>query len=371
MQLAGKQLAYAEALAQRPSEIAKTNLAIEYGNVNSPFTDTRFLINQGFHLPVVYKRQKDLYERAVDFQSAQQSVKKFELHFQVRSLCYRIIDLDRREQVLAQLDSNFKEWTRVAQLQQQQGEINASVLAAVKVQSAQNQIQREALISDKAVLVQQLNTLLRSGTTIVPKSTGKGELSIKDVAATLESHPLVLLAEASVKQRQAATSIERNKLSPDINFGYSNMSIVGWISDDGINQKYYGTSDRFSVYQLGLGLPIFTGATKARIKASRINEEMASIEKQQQLDQLNSQYTQLISRYTQLLAAFSYYEKEGLQLAEDMMNQASVRLKAGDIPFAEWALLVNQSLQIRISHASSVHALQMAEAEYFYLTEKN
>ncbi len=320
---------------------------------------------------MVYKRQKELFERAVDFQAVQQSVKKFELHFLVRSLCYRIIDLDRRGLILAQLDSNFNEWTRIAQLQQQQGEINASVLAAVKVQSAQNHLQRQAILTDKAILVQQLNTLLRSGTTVVPEESVKWRLSVKDVPAALENHPLVLLAEASVKQRQAETAIERNKLSPDINFGYSNMSIVGWISDDGINQKYYGSSDRFSVYQLGLGLPLFTGAAKARIKASRINEEMASIEKQQQLDQLNSQYTQLISRYTEQLAAFRYYEKEGLKLANDMMNQASVRLKAGDISFAEWALLVNQSLQIRISHAAAVHALQMAEAEYYYLTDKN
>lgn len=371
MQLAGKQLAYAEALAAKPSEIAKTGVTVEYGNVNSPFTDTRFLINQGFHLPMVYKRQKDLYERAVDFQAVQQSVKKFELHFLVRSLCYRIIDLDRRELILAQLDSNFNEWTRVAQLQQEQGEINASVLAAVKVQSAQNHLQRKAILADKATLVQQLNTLLRSGTTVVPEMSVNWELSVKDVPAALENHPLVLLAEAAVQQRKAETAIERNSLSPDINFGYSNMSIVGWISDDGINQKYYGSSDRFSVYQLGLGLPLFTGAAKARIKASRINEEMASIEKQQQLDQLNSQYAQLISRYTEQLAAFRYYEKEGLKLANDMMNQASVRLKAGDIAFAEWALLVNQSLQIRISHAASIHDLQMAEAEYFYLTDKN
>lgn len=371
MQIAGKHIDYAAALRKKPADLGKTAFAVEYGNVNSPFIDTRFFINQGLQLPVVYKRQRDVYDRNFDVQVAQQSVKKFELHFQVRSLCLRILDLDRRAYILAQLDSNFSAWTRIAQLQQKEGDVNASVVNAVKVQAAQHRLQREQLLADHEGLVQQLNTLLRSATTIVPVATAQWGVLPREMHTALEAHPLVRLAEASVKARQAETSVERNKLSPDINLGYSNMSIVGWISSDGVSQKYYGTADRFSIYQLGLGLPIFTGAAKARIKASRINEEIASIKKQQQLEQLYSQYAQLVTRYTQLMDANRYYDREGLQLAGELMAQASVRLKAGDISFAEWALFVSQSLQIRIAHAETLHALQMAEAEYHYLTEKN
>ena len=54
-----------------------------------------------------------------------------------------------------------------------------------------------------------------------------------------------------------------------------------------------------------------------------------------------------------------------------MRDQATIRLKAGEISFAEWTLLVSQSLQIKISYATAIHELQMVASDYYYLTEKN
>jgi len=58
-------------------------------------------------------------------------------------------------------------------------------------------------------------------------------------------------------------------------------------------------------------------------------------------------------------------------MSDEMTRQASVRFKSGDILFAEWALLVNQALQIKISYADVVKSLQFSLAEFKYLMEKN
>jgi cobalt-zinc-cadmium resistance protein CzcA len=65
----------------------------------------------------------------------------------------------------------------------------------------------------------------------------------------------------------------------------------------------------------------------------------------------------------------SYYEAEGLKIAADNMDQATLRLKAGDIPFSEWLLLINQSVQIKASYLEIVHQLNFLTADYIYLTE--
>jgi hypothetical protein len=51
------------------------------------------------------------------------------------------------------------------------------------------------------------------------------------------------------------------------------------------------------------------------------------------------------------------------------MNQSTLRLKAGDIPFSEWLLLINQSVQIKTSYLEIVHQLNLVTADYIYLTE--
>ena len=79
----------------------------------------------------------------------------------------------------------------------------------------------------------------------------------------------------------------------------------------------------------------------------------------------------MVSKYQQAQKSNLYYAKEGLPLADEMTVQATLRLKTGDIGFAEWNLLVGQSLQIKIAYVLSIYEMQMAMAEYYYLTEKN
>jgi cobalt-zinc-cadmium resistance protein CzcA len=120
-----------------------------------------------------------------------------------------------------------------------------------------------------------------------------------------------------------------------------------------------------------MGLPIFNGAAKARIKSSKIGLEITELNRSQKLEQLNTQYNKLASTYQQQIEIFQYYRREGLKMSDEMTRQASARFKSGDISFAEWALLVNQALQIKISYADVVKSLQFSMAELKYLTEKN
>ncbi|MFN5423141.1 MAG: CusA/CzcA family heavy metal efflux RND transporter [bacterium] len=368
--IADKQVNYAEVLRKKPYEISKTGVSFEYGKVNSAFNDSRVLVSQSFQFPQVYARQASAYQSALEVVSAQKTLKKADIHLLVRQLCYRIMDLDRRAVIINELEKNFREWVRIAELQQGAGEISESILSSVKIQFAENSLQENRIDTDKAALVQELALLIRSSQPIAPEFKNTFTIPMLGQEGIVESHPSMQLAEALINERKSMTMLERNRLSPDLTAGYSNMSIVGWQTPDGVAQKYYGPSSRFGVYQLGVGLPIFNGASRAKVKASKIGEEIAQIHKQQLFDQLSTQYLQLKERYLHYINAYNYYEKEGLVLAKKMISQATTRLTSGDIPYAEWALMVSQSLHIYISHAESLHALQMLEAEFIYLTEK-
>jgi hypothetical protein len=118
-------------------------------------------------------------------------------------------------------------------------------------------------------------------------------------------------------------------------------------------------------------VPLFTGAARAKIKASTINEEIALMEKQLHLDKLNGQFNQLSVKHKQLLDARNYYDGDGIKFASEILAQSSARLKSGDISFSEWFMLINQSLQIKVAQSENFYQLSLAEAEYYYLTEKN
>ena len=369
--IGSKRIQQSEILKTRSSEIPNTSIGLEYGKINSAFNDTRFYLNQGFSFPTVYRRQKEVFQKNVDLENAKTKLDKADLHLLVRQLSYKIMDLERRAKILDEIEVNFTEWRRIAVLQQQQGEINKSIFNAIDLQFNQIKLQKFQLLADRELLLQDLKQNINSDDLLVPMLEENTAIDIPLLLPNLLQHPTLKVSDAIVAESKAKRLFNQSKLLPELEVGYSNLSIIGWQSPDGITQKYYGSANRFGVFQFGVGIPIFNGSSKARLKASALDTEIAEIEKTQQWEFLNIQYAKLISRFIQQRQAAQYYEREGLKLANEMRDQATIRLKAGEISFAEWTLLVSQSLQIRIAYASAIHELQMVGSEYYYLTEKN
>jgi cobalt-zinc-cadmium resistance protein CzcA len=302
--------------------------------------------------------------------SAERGNKRAELNRNIRKLYFKLQDLDRRSQILSELSTYFQEWKRIGILQAELGELQTSAMNMIKVQTSQTEMQLLELNREVQNIQHELKLMLRVDFSIYPTSDSTIVLPIDETFKTINPrHPLVQLADASLQQNRALTEIEKSKLSPLVNVGYSNLSIKGWQTSDGISQQYYSPQDRFGVYQVGIGIPIFSGAIRSRVKASKINEELALIGKELQIERLNTDLNKLNTSYLQLTKAKSYYETEGLKIASDYMDQSTLRLKAGDIPFSEWLLLVNQSLEIKTSYLEIVHQLNLVTADYIYLTE--
>ena len=370
LKIAGKQVDYFSTLKSIKAELPQSTIGFEYGNINSAFNDTRFFFNQSFQLPKVYIRQQNYQLTSYNFASAEREYKRAELNRHIRKLYFKLQDLDRKSTILNELSKYFQEWKRISMLQAELGELQVSAMNLIKVQTAQTEMQLLELNREVENIQFELKGLLQIDYSISPTSDSAVVSPMNQVLKTTNlQHPLIQIADALVLQKKAMTEVERNKLSPMINLGYSNLSIKGWQTSDGISQKYYSPQDRFGIYQLNIGIPIISGATRSRIKASKINEEVALIEKELQISRLNTDLQKLNTSYNQMMKSKSYYEAEGLKIAADNMDQATLRLKAGDIPFSEWLLLINQSVQIKASYLEIVHQLNLLTADYIYLTE--
>jgi cobalt-zinc-cadmium resistance protein CzcA len=229
--------------------------------------------------------------------------------------------------------------------------------------------QRTQLDSDLFNLRQQLNTLVNAGFAVTPRTENPTDVILK-MDAGIEEHPLLSNQAAKVKVSNALVELEKNKLAPDFNLGYSNLSIKGWQSPDGITQQFYGTNNRFGIYQFGLSLPVLNGTSKAKVKAARLSSEAALLALDQTRIQLKNQLAEVILTYRTAKEAYEYYNGEGIKLAFSIADQTKIRLQTGDINYAERVMLINQQLQVFSAHADAIVALQLASSAYQYLIEK-
>ncbi len=369
--IANRQIDYFNVLKGMKAELPQASAGLEFGNINSAFNDTRFFINQSFQLPKVYVRQQNYQEASYKFAVADKENKRADLKKHIRKLYFRLQDLDRKALILSELSAYFQEWKRISMLQASLGELQAAAMNMIKVQSAQTQLQVLELNKELENIQTELMLLLGIDYAFSPTLDSSVVYSFTNSnESIMGNHPLLQLADASILQKQAITQIERSKLSPMIGLGYSNLSIKGWQTADGISQQYYSPQNRFGIYQLSLGIPIFSSAIRSKIKASKISEDIALLEKDYQVARLNAELKKLNTSYLQLMEVKKYYESEGLQIAVENMDQSTLRLKGGDIPFSEWVILVNQSIQIKTGYLDVINQLNLLSADYIYLTEK-
>ena len=159
--------------------------------------------------------------------------------------------------------------------------------------------------------------------------------------------------------------LERSRLLPDFNLGYYNMSMKGY----GADEKYY-TNSRFQSLQVGLGIPLFFGAQKAKLNASKIEQRIAEARYLQEVFLLQNRYQSLVNKYKADISIVEYYESEGLKNALLIHETANKQLNAGEINYLEWVILNNQVITTQSAYLEAVKELNETSIQINYLNSK-
>lgn len=363
------QVRYWNTLQQGVFDPPRTQVGLEYGNINSFNNDTRFFLSQGFSWPVVYKRQREEYQAQEKAQREWAGWQRAELQREVKKAFYRLVDLAERKRLLRKLDSIYARMQEVAALRLRAGESTLLEKTTAEAQWQQWQLQLQELESDQRMLQQQLQAWLFTDDWLIPDYRSPRHAVTLLPDAVMAPHPQVRYALSQVRTRQAQTALEKARLAPDFSIGYNNLSIVGWQSKDGVTQQYYGAGDRFSIVNLSMGIPLFARAAKQRIRAARLQETISELEAataRRQWETAQAQATEAVSKYSRPL---QYYEKTGLPQSELMMKQVRLAWEKGEIGYLEWMVGMSQAVQLQLGYLQSLLNYNMAlvELEYFNL----
>lgn len=357
---------YLKGLQSTAYAIPQTNVNIEFGQINSYYTDNRLSVSQSIKFPTVYARQKEVYTEEWKSGLLNVAVREKELKKQVTETYYEILYLQQKQQLLLHTDSLFTAFLDKASLRLKVGETNILEKTTAETQQGQIRVQLDELKEDMAVLQTRFNWLLNSTSDLVPagdfKMTGP---AITDTSA-LQQHPYLQQLHQERQVNQARLNLEKAKLSPDLFFGYNNMSMKG----QNANGKDYPGSHRFNSVQAGVGIPIFTGAQKATIAASRVNIQVAESNYQQGLQNLQRQYAEAVHQYNKYRQTVSYYETSALRSADTIISTANVQFVNGEINYLDWVMLTNNAIAIQSRYLDAVRDLNRSQVELNSFTNK-
>ncbi len=363
LRAAKAETAYFSALKKSGTDIDKTEFALEYGRFNSIATDNKFSVAQTIQFPTVYKRQNAINRINTAISETNEQLRALEIKTKVKQAYYQLVSLHNKGRLLIEADSIYAGFQEKSKLRFDAGDIDAMQLATLENQRLQISNQLQLLRSDYEILLNQFRLLLNTAVTYEPSDTASiYNFSPLNTSNNLKKSYLVQQYTQRVQQAEMQKKLENSKLLPTINAGYNNMSIIGWQATGIGKERYFGPSERFTSINLGLGIPIFYGAQRARINAADKLQQQKAAELAVVEQQLTTDLKNAISMYSKRKEIVAQFENKLIPNARTVMTTADQKLQAGEIAYLDWTILVNQAMQTMGDYYNIV--VQMNEAAF-------
>lgn len=364
---------YQQALVRTSVDAAKTDVSWMGGQYNSVKFDNHFLISQNLPNPKAASKRKALYLEQVESARAGTEITKAELIRRVRLNYEEQVFQKDRQRLLAEESLRIDRFVAAAALRLKTGEANALEHITAQSQQGEMQARIEQGKSELLNLQTELQVLTNSPglvepetDTLIRKSIGTGRAD----TALLASNPYLRYLNQQLVVNRKQTAVERTALLPDFNAGYFNQSLTGFQNTGG-SEVYYGPGKRFQGVQVGVQWPIFTGASKARIRAARISEEITLGQLESARLELGSAWQQAGRNFETASRNLGIYEEKTLVLADAIRSNAARAYEAGEIGYVEYGQAQNRALTIRMTYLDLLHTYnQSVIAIEFLLNEQ-
>jgi cobalt-zinc-cadmium resistance protein CzcA len=358
---------YQQKLIKTATNIPLTNVLGEYGQINSIYADNRFGVSQSFNFPTVYVKQKNLLTEEWKTAVLGVSMKEAELKKAVTQLFYMLLYLREKEKLLLKSDTIYAGFLKKTELRFAKGESNILEKTTAEMQRGNIELQLKQVQQEKESVGLQFQLLLNTQVSYKPEELNFKITNYSAADSNLISdHPLLKLMQQQKQISIVNTQLEKSKLLPDINVGYYNMTMRGTGSDNVI----YNGSSRFQSAQVGVGIPLFFGAQKARISASKMYQHIAESNYLQQKQVIDKQYQSAYSQYQNYVKTVIYFEQTALKNATLINETANKQFVDGDINYLDWVMLTNQAINIKSNYIDAIKALNESIIQLNYLTSK-
>ncbi len=364
-----KQVQYQQALVNTAYRFNPTVVNAELGQFNSAYFDTGIGISQAFSLPKVYRLRAHANREQVKTAEAFIKLSEAEIRQQLDELFMEYSYLLAKEKLLISQDSLYNAFVLKSNIRWEKGE--SDVLEKTTAEQQQLNISNQIVMVKKMkdFLVLHLKWLLNDGLNYIPLPDDFSVLKYNILVDSMSvgRHPALIAFSQEIQAAKAFTQAEKTERLPELNAGYRNVSIRGTGAD---NLVYQG-GDRFSSFQLGIGIPIFRKGIKAAIQSAEKMEEVKESNYEAKRAEIYTGMQQQWLLYNETATQLTQYEQKALPNARTIRRVSENQFASGQINYLEYVMLTNQAISIESEYLELKRNLNTHIINLYYLTSNN
>jgi cobalt-zinc-cadmium resistance protein CzcA len=180
------------------------------------------------------------------------------------------------------------------------------------------------------------------------------ELTVNEQNGNVD--PGLQMINNNLKLQKALTKVEQNQLLPDLNLGIFN----GTNPNEGA-KNYLG-------FQIGVGIPLFFGNQRAKIKAGKIGISIAENMQENYSLYITNKKNELEFERIKYGKAIQSYQDINRELSEEILKSAQKSYNYGEIDFYKYIQSVENAISIQLDYLENLSKYNYIVLEINYLT---
>ena len=344
-----------EALESSAFSIEPTNIYYDYDQNNVADNGhplNVFGIEQSFLFPTVYFKGKKVNQLKTQLAQTQFEIEKNKLS---REVSLKYIELQyylNKKEYLSYIDSILGHFVNSIEKEYELGGVSS--LEKLNAQARKNELVMiiKELDYDKVKCEESLNQLCNIDTTMVFTKVALDQIPIDAFSG---KSPYQLMYEQNIAVKQTELSLNKNTLLPNINLGYYNGS------------NKFANAKNYNGYTVGLGIPIFFGAQRSKIKSGKIGLEMEQERYQNFKKIMSSTLSEWQLELEKQNAYIANYKEFAQPMYNELMQATQTFRSSGEIGIYQYIISLETAVQIQLDYLNSLWQKQNAMVELKYL----
>ena len=356
---------YQSVLKGSVRDYGKTNINLTFGQYNSLIAyDNNITISQNIPNPIYLKRLTELADANINASKMQAGIYKNQITYQVKSIYYSLLYRKEQRKLNEDLITLYEKILRAADIRFKTGETNIleKYNANTRLQEAISQkLQTEEYIK---IHLEQLKRYTGNQTIedIADAMLIEKFLDLSPESSMFNNNPDLLALKSQIEIAKEEIRVEKSRLLPDFSVGYFNQSLVGNFEKNGVS-KFYGVGKRFQGVELGISIPIFAKAQKAKIKAAEINQQIQEAKVDAFSFSLSQRGSTLLSDLKRLQIQINFYRETALPQAKLLISKSQRAFEVGEMDYYQVSQSINNAVEVQKQYIESLNQYNQTAIE--------
>lgn len=339
-------------------DIDKTELSLSQDPTSGASPDNALTLSQSIDFPTRYMARKRQLKAETRSRQSEVAVTRSRLRGRVASLFYELVYQREKLRILRGQDSILARYEDIAAKRYDAGEARQLEPLNARRLRQENRLETVRAEADSVTAHVALATLLGADAAVQPSQSGLSPIAFQADGYSYRQSPEGQLAELRLSVADEAVKVAKSEYAPSLSVALrTQMVIKGW-NPYHVDRSW--NDGNFMGFEVGVGLPIFNGATRARVRSARKEREQMELQAESEALQREGEYAAATSRMDAAKSQMDYYMAAGSNDAATAAAVSANAYEAGEISYIEYVEALRQNIDTRLKCAEAINSYNQA-----------